>query len=207
MSGNEKTSSKVYLGIMEQLKEMIEEDGLLPGDKIPSERELCERMQAGRSSVREALRALELLGLIETRRGEGTFIKDFQEHQLVELLGGFILQEEKSRTKLKETKYMMEINCLTLAVRDGSSGQIDEFIDWAGESDFDDYTFFQRIAALHDNHLLRRIWTSIAAYDRDSAQIHRKQPYLDLLGDIKHRDINTVVKTYMEEIRNMSMNG
>ncbi|MDQ7864958.1 GntR family transcriptional regulator [Peribacillus frigoritolerans] len=68
---------------------MIEADSLLPGDKIPSERELSDRFNVGRSSVREALRALELLGLIETRRGEGTFIRDFQEHKLVELLGTF----------------------------------------------------------------------------------------------------------------------
>ena len=78
--------------------------GLLPGDKIPSERELSERLDVGRSSVREALRALELLGLIETRRGEGTFIKDFQEHRLVELLGTFFLQNEKVNEDLAETK-------------------------------------------------------------------------------------------------------
>ena len=41
---------------------MIEKDSLKPGDKIPSERELSERLNAGRSSVREALGALELLG-------------------------------------------------------------------------------------------------------------------------------------------------
>ena len=44
---------------------------------LPSERELSSRLNVGRSSVREALRALELVGLIETRRGEGTFIRNF----------------------------------------------------------------------------------------------------------------------------------
>ena len=47
------------------------------GDRLPSERELSSRLNVGRSSVREALRALELVGLIETRRGEGTFIRNF----------------------------------------------------------------------------------------------------------------------------------
>ena len=46
-------------------------------DRLPSERELSSRLNVGRSSVREALRALELVGLIETRRGEGTFIRNF----------------------------------------------------------------------------------------------------------------------------------
>ena len=62
---------KYILEIVKQLREMITADDLKSGDKIPSERELSERLNVGRSSVREALRALELLGLIETRRGEG----------------------------------------------------------------------------------------------------------------------------------------
>ncbi len=57
--------SKVYREIVMQLSEMITAGGLKPGDKIPSERELTERLNVGRSSVREALRAIELLGLIE----------------------------------------------------------------------------------------------------------------------------------------------
>ena len=85
-SGSNKT--KLYLEIVDKIRQMIVRDGLLPGDKLPSERELSERLQVGRSSVREALRALELLGLIETRRGEGTFLRDVRNHQLVEILGG-----------------------------------------------------------------------------------------------------------------------
>ena len=73
---------------------------ILPvGGKLPSERELAERLQVGRSTVREALRSLELLGIIETRRGEGTFLSDFRKHQLVELLSTFILQDAKSKRR------------------------------------------------------------------------------------------------------------
>lgn len=61
------TTSKVYIETFWQIHRMIEEAGLQPGDRLPSERELADRLQVGRSSVREALRALELLGLIETR--------------------------------------------------------------------------------------------------------------------------------------------
>ena len=55
--------SKVYLEIVRKLQRMIEQDKLVPGDKIPSERELSERLNVGRSSVREALRALALLNI------------------------------------------------------------------------------------------------------------------------------------------------
>lgn len=78
---------KVYEGILLQLHEIIQEQNLRPGDKLPSERELSEQLGAGRSSVREALRALELLGLIETRRGEGTFLKHYRHNRLIDILG------------------------------------------------------------------------------------------------------------------------
>ena len=61
---NQHSQTKVYLNILEKLKEIIHQKNLLPGDKLPSERELAETLNVGRSSVREALRAMELLGLI-----------------------------------------------------------------------------------------------------------------------------------------------
>ena len=81
---------------------------------MPSERELSERLNVGRSSVREALRALELLGLIETKRGEGTYIRNFKDNQLIPLLGAFILQGDKSKQDVIETKTLIEKDCLTL---------------------------------------------------------------------------------------------
>jgi GntR family transcriptional repressor for pyruvate dehydrogenase complex len=107
------TNSKVYLEIVKQLREMITVDGLKTGDKIPSERELSERLNFGRSSVREALRALELLGLIETRRGEGTYIRDFRGHQLVQLLSTFILQDQKANVTCLKPKIILKwIACI-----------------------------------------------------------------------------------------------
>ena len=69
-------NKKRFLHIVQQLRELIEKENIQPGDKLPSERVLTERLQVGRSSVREALRSLELLGLIETKHGGGTFLAD-----------------------------------------------------------------------------------------------------------------------------------
>src|ERR1700732_5004379 len=44
------------------------------GDQIPAERELCQQLGVGRASLREALKALEIMGRIQTRLGEGTFV-------------------------------------------------------------------------------------------------------------------------------------
>ncbi|WP_232787205.1 FadR/GntR family transcriptional regulator [Planococcus sp. MB-3u-03] len=63
---------KRYLNIVSEMRDMIREQNIRPGDRIPSERELAEKLAVGRSTIRSA-RSLELLGLIETRRGKGHF--------------------------------------------------------------------------------------------------------------------------------------
>ncbi|WP_407691405.1 FadR/GntR family transcriptional regulator [Robertmurraya mangrovi] len=143
---------------------MIEQDGLKPGDKIPSERELSERLAVGRSSVREALRALELLGLIETRRGEGTFIRDFRSNQLVQLLSTFILQDDKARKDVVETKYLIEMDCLRLIIDRNNDEKLSLLKSWVEQQAFSDDEFFLKIVDLADNHLFYRIWNILSDY-------------------------------------------
>ncbi|CAH0127807.1 HTH-type transcriptional regulator LutR [Peribacillus sp. Bi96] len=201
------SSSKIYLEVVESLRSMIEADSLLPGDKIPSERELSDRLNVGRSSVREALRALELLGLIETRRGEGTFIRDFQEHKLVELLGTFFLQDKKVQEDLAETKRLIEIDCLRIVAFFATAEDIKRLIAWVRAGEFRDDDFFLRIAILNRNRLLERIWRIINSYARTSEMVQgnvRKEEYLALLTYLLERDEEKAIETYLIRIRNMS---
>ncbi len=112
--GNEKVNSKMYLEIVGELRQLIKSEEITTGGKLPSERELAERMQVGRSTIREALRSLELLGLIETRRGEGTFLADFQNNQFVEVVAEFIMQQPTSTVDVQQTREMHEIAALEL---------------------------------------------------------------------------------------------
>ena len=70
---------KVYEQVIEQIKEMIYQGELKRGDKLPSERELRAQFNVSRASIREAFRVLEMIGLIESRPGEGTFIRSDNE--------------------------------------------------------------------------------------------------------------------------------
>jgi len=69
-------SKKIFIEIVNQIKELIEKGYLKPGDKLPSEVELTKHFNASRASIREALAALEILGLLEGRRGDGNYIRD-----------------------------------------------------------------------------------------------------------------------------------
>jgi GntR family transcriptional repressor for pyruvate dehydrogenase complex len=61
--------------ILDEITRLITEGILKPGDRLPSENELAERFGVGRSSLREAMRALQLLGIIEVIQGKGTFLR------------------------------------------------------------------------------------------------------------------------------------
>src|SRR5579863_2497749 len=65
---------KVYEAVAEQIEQLILRK-LKPGDKLPSERELAETLQVSRGSIRDAIRSLELLGLVEPRQGAGTIVR------------------------------------------------------------------------------------------------------------------------------------
>src|ERR1051325_2365458 len=77
-------STRIYEEIVRQIKAMIAEGRLKSGDQLPPERDLAEKFLVSRTSVREALRALESVGLIEIRPGEGAFVREVA----VEVRGG-----------------------------------------------------------------------------------------------------------------------
>lgn len=60
--------------VISSVRELIEQEGLRPGDRLPSEPQLAQRLGVGRSTLREAIRALSHGGLLETRQGSGTFV-------------------------------------------------------------------------------------------------------------------------------------
>src|SRR5208282_3795681 len=67
--------NKVYEEVAQQIERLIL-NKLRPGDKLPSERELAELLRVSRSSIRDAIRGLELMGLVEPRQGAGTIVRE-----------------------------------------------------------------------------------------------------------------------------------
>jgi GntR family transcriptional repressor for pyruvate dehydrogenase complex len=62
--------------VLEEIQKLIAEGRIRPGDSLPSELELAERFGVGRSSLREAMRVLHLLGVVEVIQGKGTFVRE-----------------------------------------------------------------------------------------------------------------------------------
>ncbi|NLL49413.1 MAG: GntR family transcriptional regulator [Firmicutes bacterium] len=76
------TSTPIYLQIIEEFKRQIVTGLLKPGDKVPSQRDLAAQIKVNANTVQRAYREMEILGLVETLRGQGTFV--CQNDQIVE---------------------------------------------------------------------------------------------------------------------------
>ncbi|MCY1690339.1 GntR family transcriptional regulator [Exiguobacterium sp. SL14] len=90
------------------IKLMIEQDGLVPGDRIPSERELAERLSISRPSVREALRTLAYLGIVETRHGGGSFLLNRDDHTYIQIIAQFLVTGDSKFEDLAGTLRLLE---------------------------------------------------------------------------------------------------
>jgi GntR family transcriptional repressor for pyruvate dehydrogenase complex len=170
------TGGSKFQAILKEIHCLIEKDGLRPGDRLPSERELSERLGAGRSSVREVLRSLELLGLISTRRGEGTFLEPSHSHHLVNLLAAYILRDVKSKRDLVEMRILQESGTIRLAVQRATDVEIRQMVRLAerignamrkgGEVAATVHDFHAFLIRMAKNDLLTRIWVPIVQFEQ-----------------------------------------
>lgn len=102
------TEKKGLESVIEEIYMIIDREQMQVGQKLPSERYLSESLNVSRQSIREALRALEFLGIIYVKRGEGTYLADIDSHQLFELIAKYLVRTDKQRRELVEFQVMME---------------------------------------------------------------------------------------------------
>ncbi len=116
--------TKVYEEIVDKVKNMIEKGRLQSGEKLPGERELSEVFHVSRSSVREALRALESQGYLESRQGDGTYIASKPVESLVSPLASVIFSEKDSQMELFEMRRLIEPHIAHLAAERATEEEI-----------------------------------------------------------------------------------
>ncbi len=109
-------TKKVYMEIVEQIQKLIKEGKLKPGDKLPPERILAKKLGVSRPPLREALSALEILGIIECRGGRGNIIKNsFDPDVLKQRFKE--LESEQSPFELLEARKVVEMQIAGLAAK------------------------------------------------------------------------------------------
>lgn len=111
---------RLYQEVMDRVIRMIEDDGLLPGDPLPAERDLSERYGVGRPAVREALQNMARMGLLRLVQGERARVAAPTFANLLSTMSittsGILRSSEKGLAELKEARLVFEITMARLAV-------------------------------------------------------------------------------------------
>lgn len=106
---------RVYEDVLSQITSLMVMGKINPGDRLMGEREMANELGVSRTTLREALRTLELLGLVEIKPGEGTFIKDHNVNQIIAPLALALSVEQNSLNELWETRLALEVEAAGLA--------------------------------------------------------------------------------------------
>ncbi|HLW54261.1 MAG TPA: FadR/GntR family transcriptional regulator [Candidatus Angelobacter sp.] len=99
--------NRVHEEVAKQLEDLILKK-LQPGDKLPAERELAEKLGVSRSSIRDAMRRLHLIGLVEPRQGAGTVVREVSSEALVSPLTNVIAHKRQMVSELLDFRIMLE---------------------------------------------------------------------------------------------------
>lgn len=154
--------------IIQQLLNYIQND-LSAGDKLLSERELMERLGVGRSSLREAIRALEVMGVLETRAGEGNFVAEDPGLRFQKPLEWGVFGAKKTVEDVFEARRVIEIAIMPLIAEKITETQIKELENIYLEmkeiqKKFDlqrfldlDYLFHKKLAKFTKNDILQEV--------------------------------------------------
>ena len=165
-------TKKVYEEIIAQIKKLIIDGRLQPGDKLLSERELSEKLNVSRASVREAFSALEIMGVITIRPGEGSFVRHVSFEELIEPLSFFLQVEIENMVQLLEVRKILEIEMAGLAasratpedleyIRSSLVGMV-EALNAGGVGDNEDANFHFSIAKAANNPILIMLMNAIS---------------------------------------------
>jgi GntR family transcriptional regulator, transcriptional repressor for pyruvate dehydrogenase complex len=211
--------SRIYEHIVEQIRALIREGRWAPGDQIPPERELAERFKVSRTSVREALRALEMQGVIDSRQGGGTFVRTADTEALVPPLAAAILRGRRELAEVLEVRELIEPGIARRAAERATLEHVSElqtllqrqreciaegrpFVD-------EDTAFHYTLARAADNHILLRLHNVILDVLRESRQSYLHVPdrpqtslrgHEAILGAVRAQDGEAAYQASLEHI-------
>jgi GntR family transcriptional repressor for pyruvate dehydrogenase complex len=178
-------STRIYQEIVRQIKLMIGEGRLKSGDRLPPERDLSEKFVVSRTSVREALRALESLGLVEIRPGEGTFVREVSVEALIEPLALVMMSQREAIGELFEARRLLEPAIAGLAARRATPDEVHEMeriLDEQARELAAGRTGFEQDAQFH---------AAIAGATRNRAITRIVHATMDLLSQSREEALNT----------------
>jgi GntR family transcriptional repressor for pyruvate dehydrogenase complex len=171
--------NKLSEEVASRLEQLIARE-LKPGDKLPPERRLVEMFQVSRSSIRDAIRRLELMGLVEPRQGTGTVVRDLFVHPSNNLLADVLRHKRELITELLDVRCILEPALAARAALRVSPAEIAELEDILrrqeekirkGESTVEeDSEFHYNIALATNNTVILKVLDVLMEQLRDTRE-------------------------------------
>lgn len=100
---------KLYLQVYDEIKNYIEENHLVPGDKLPSEMKMCEMLGVSRNVLREAIKSLEITGTVCSTPGAGIVIQEFNINFFLRSLVYSVSDEKQLFKEIEELRRVLEL--------------------------------------------------------------------------------------------------
>ncbi len=222
-------SAKISEQVAGQLKDLILEGRIKPGQKVPSEESLAQHFGVGRRSVREGLQSLAVMGLVTIRQGEGTFVTgvDLDSYMLTmaEVLGRRFAGERNAIFQLMEVRYFLEVQVGVAAAKRAEESDLrrmeqclrlqEEALDKQDIEAFnrEDVEFHQAMVDAAKNEILAILYKTLTNLMFESlvktnlARGVTKRPLIqhrDILSAIRQKSdkrIRETISHHLEEVR------
>ncbi len=206
--------NKVYEDVAKQIERQILKK-LKPGDKLPSERELAEMLQVSRSSIRDAIRSLELMGLVEPRQGAGTIVRGLSAESLLNPFANALKHRQELVSELLDFRKMLEPPLAARAAMHAAPDEISEMEEILrrqeeklsnGEAAIaEDAEFHYNIALASGNSVVLKLIDMVMDLLRDTRERSLQlegRPQKSLAG---HRRILAAIKRHDAEAAEAAM--
>lgn len=182
-----KPIKKVNVGeqVLFQLKRMLIDGEWEPGSKIPSENELAELFGVSRITVRQALQKLNALGLIETKLGDGSYVRKLDIGDSMNALIPVMYLGDQSDAQVFEFRLIIETGCTRLAVQRATQADIDEL-----------KVFLQEMVTSKENSDIKGFSKSDLRFHLKIAQMTRNALFIktnSILQDVLEQSMDTVI--------------
>ncbi|WP_347977071.1 FadR/GntR family transcriptional regulator [Microbacterium sp. ProA8] len=158
---------------IEKIKDMIVRGELGPGSRLPPEKDLAERLGLSRSSMREAVKALEVIRVLDVRRGDGTYVTSLEPQLLLEAISFVVdLHDDDSLLEIFAVRRVLESHATGLAAQQASDDEVAaldaEISGVAPDTDIEslvehDVRFHSAIALLAGNQYLASLLDSLTS--------------------------------------------
>ncbi|NLU72509.1 FadR family transcriptional regulator [Streptomyces sp. HNM0575] len=202
------TGSSVVDVAIGRLKQRIESGEFAPGHRLPPESVLAGELELSRPSLREAVRALAMAGVLEVRRGDGTFVTDLRPERLMSAIGSFLdLAQDTALEEMLECRKVLEPGATALAATRMDDAALDGLLERVermrtlqepGELVREDLAFHADIVAATGNRTLQSLVSSVSnrtarariwrALVKSDVLAWTHQQHMDILGALRARD-------------------